>query len=245
MTILRIAAAGSLRRALGTLLDEFSAEHHCVIEREFGPAGLLRQRIEQGRDCDLFASANCAHPQALVTQGKVRRTALFTRNRLCLVMHPRVAGQQRDWLDALLDPRFVLATSTPGSDPSGDYTLQLFDLIDQTHPGAGSLLRQRARHLVGGPQSAPLPPGVIAADYLIQTGQADIFIGYAHYTTQLENADLQVITLPAPYQVVADYQLAVMKNAPPLVDLLVEVLLSPSGQQHLIDQGFIPVASLR
>ncbi|EAO0583408.1 molybdenum ABC transporter substrate-binding protein, partial [Salmonella enterica subsp. enterica serovar Javiana] len=56
---MRILAAGSLRVVWPQLMAAFQADAVC----DFGPAGLLRERIEAGEACDFFASANLAHPQ--------------------------------------------------------------------------------------------------------------------------------------------------------------------------------------
>ncbi|VDY38147.1 molybdate ABC transporter substrate-binding protein [Salmonella enterica subsp. enterica serovar Daytona] len=62
---MRILAAGSLRVVWPQLMTAFQADAVC----DFGPAGLLRERIEAGEACDFFASANLAHPQALLESG--------------------------------------------------------------------------------------------------------------------------------------------------------------------------------
>ena len=55
---MRVLAAGSLRRVWPQLMGHFPEP----VETQFGPAGLLRERIASGEACDLFASANLAHP---------------------------------------------------------------------------------------------------------------------------------------------------------------------------------------
>lgn len=77
---MRILAAGSLRAVWPQLMAAFQMDAVC----DFGPAGLLRERIEAGEACDFFASANLAHPQALLETGQALRVAPFTTNRLCL-----------------------------------------------------------------------------------------------------------------------------------------------------------------
>ena len=58
---MRVLAAGSLHSVWQPLMAQFP-EH---VDTQFGPAGLLRERIEAGERCDLFASANLEHPLAL------------------------------------------------------------------------------------------------------------------------------------------------------------------------------------
>ncbi|MFP1880111.1 substrate-binding domain-containing protein [Lonsdalea quercina] len=47
----------------------FETKTGLATQTAFGPAGLLCQRIEQGAPCDLFASANQNHAEALVMRG--------------------------------------------------------------------------------------------------------------------------------------------------------------------------------
>ncbi|MGO2465125.1 MAG: substrate-binding domain-containing protein, partial [Serratia proteamaculans] len=57
MSNILLFAAGSLRGAFGPLLAAFQAQTGEAVEAVFGPAGLLRQRIEAGERPHIFASA--------------------------------------------------------------------------------------------------------------------------------------------------------------------------------------------
>ncbi|MGE9551407.1 molybdate ABC transporter substrate-binding protein [Erwinia amylovora] len=236
MNELRVLAAGSLRGVLPGLIAAFNQQNDTCVTSTFGPAGLLRQRIEQGEPCDLFASANVAHPQTLLAAGKAVSVANFTQNQLCLSVKVGLAATGRDWLDLLSDPALRVATSTPLSDPSGDYTWELFDRIEQHHKGTGNLLRQRALQLVGGPDSLAIPAGMLAASWVLNGNQADIFIGYKSYAPLIAmESGIVTLDIPAPYQVRADYALAVCHGkAQPLA----EFLLSPGAQEMLQKAGF-------
>ncbi|MEM8329922.1 substrate-binding domain-containing protein, partial [Morganella morganii] len=59
-------AAGSLRGALTAILTRYSGNKIPPVTCDFGPAGLLRQKIESGVKCDLFLSADRTHPEALL-----------------------------------------------------------------------------------------------------------------------------------------------------------------------------------
>lgn len=96
---MRILAAGSLRVVWPQLMAAFQADAVC----DFGPAGLLRERIEAGEACDFFASANLAHPQALLESGRALRVAPFTTNRLCLSVRAQAMREGEDWL-SLFNP---------------------------------------------------------------------------------------------------------------------------------------------
>lgn len=239
MTELKLFAAGSLRYVFEPLLNDFSHQHRVKITTTFGPAGLLRQRIESGEKTDLFASANVAHPQQLLASGLARHTRSFAKNRLCIVMRDIPELTERPWQSALLDDKYILATSTPGSDPSGDYSLQLFDLIGESIPGAADRLRFKTYPLVGGPDSQPLPENVLPSAYLITSGRADIFIGYGNNVPLLRQYKaLRVIELPEQYQINIEYQLAIMQDAPPITGLLADFITSEAGQRYFVAHGF-------
>ncbi len=233
---IKVLAAGSLRRAWAPLCEAFQAETGIRVVTEFGPAGLLRERIEKGEKPDLFASANTAHPLALQQHGKALDVQTFCGNSLCVTARKMPELEKLNWLSVLLDPRFRLATSTPQSDPSGDYTWQMFELIERRHPDSGAVLRNKALRLVGGEKSAKVPEGKLAAEWLICTGQADVFIGYTSYATLLrENDELEVFNIPADYNVRASYALATCtEKAKPLA----EFILSETGQHILQNAGF-------
>ena len=55
---LHVLAAGSLREAIGEIGDRYKAATGIDIAAEFGPSGVLRERIEKGEKTDLFASAD-------------------------------------------------------------------------------------------------------------------------------------------------------------------------------------------
>jgi molybdate transport system substrate-binding protein len=233
---INVLAAGSLRLVWEQLTQAFTEATGTKVKTEFGPAGLLRQRIEQGEKTDLFASANTAHPLAIQQQGRALEVNTFCGNSLCLVARDTPELDGLNWLAVLLDSRFRLATSTPQSDPSGDYTLQMFEEIERRHPGSGEGLRNKALRLVGGPNSAAVPEGKLASEWLICSGQTDLFIGYTSYARLLRGNDkLRVFNIPADYNVRANYALATCtEKAKPLA----EFILSDQGQHLIQNAGF-------
>ncbi|ALR76904.1 substrate-binding domain-containing protein [[Enterobacter] lignolyticus] len=236
---LSVLAAGSLKRALLPLTASFAQTTGLTVDIDFGPAGLLRERIEAGERCSLFASANTAHPQALLRQGKALSAQTFAFNRLNLTAHRLADAPPRDWLALLADPALRLATSTPGSDPSGDYTWQLFDNIEARHPGLGAALKHRALPLVGGRDTLTVPAAEVASAWIIRSGRAELFIGYAHYSRALAGAgDLQILSIPAPYNPLCEYQMALLDDNEP-TRRLAQYIVSAAGQSVLRQMGFL------
>jgi len=237
LMMLRVLAAGSLRPVWPELMAAFSAQSGIATETRFGPAGLLRQRIEQGEPCDLFASASQQHTEALVQQQRASESALFAANRLCLTARASVVAPGDSWLTLLQRPALRLATSTPLSDPSGDYTWQMFAALERHYPGLGKSLRQRALKLVGGADTVALPSGALAAHWLLTHDFADLFIGYASYAPRLATfTTLKVYDIPALFNILAHYSYAICQpSALPLGDFL----RSETAQMLLQQQGFL------
>lgn len=231
-----ILAAGSLRLAFTPLLKAFTQLTGIEVAVQYGPAGLLRERIEAGEPCALFASANRAHPQHFLHTGKAHSAHTFSGNQLCLTTQ-----KSGDWLELLSDPTLRIGTSTPGCDPSGDYTWALFDKLEQFEPGLGQQLRERAVPLVGGRDTLSVPASELASGWIIRQGFADVFIGYAHYGKALSGQmDIRCVPIPAEHNIQCDYQLAVFDKSHE-VALLVEFILGCEGQEFMQTAGFLPL----
>ena len=229
-------AAGSLRLAFTPLLKAFTQLTGIEVAVQYGPAGLLRERIEAGEPCALFASANRAHPQHFLHTGKAYAAHTFSGNQLCLTTQ-----KSGDWLELLSDPTLRIGTSTPGCDPSGDYTWALFDKLEQFEPGLGQQLRERAVPLVGGRDTLSVPAGELASGWIIRQGFADVFIGYAHYGKALSGqTDIRCVPIPAEHNIQCDYQLAVLDKSNEVASL-VEFILGCEGQEFMQTAGFLPL----
>lgn len=229
-------AAGSLRRAFIPLVNTFIQQTGIAVEIQFGPAGVLRERIEAGEACDVFASANAQHPQTLLARGLARQSQPFAGNTLMLTVRSDARG---DALTLLRNPALRLATSTPGCDPSGDYTWQLFDNFNVIAPGLGERLKSRASQLVGGRGAPNIPPGEIAGGWLIRQNLTDLFIGYAHYARALsEDPALRIVDIPQAQNVRCDYHVARLSQCDAARQLYA-FILAEEGQAYLRSAGFL------
>jgi molybdate transport system substrate-binding protein len=55
---LLLFGAGSLREVMTQIATDYQARYGGTVRTEFGPSGLMRERIERGERVDLFASAD-------------------------------------------------------------------------------------------------------------------------------------------------------------------------------------------
>jgi molybdate transport system substrate-binding protein len=237
---LSLYAAGSLKEALTDVAEAYEEAYGMPVETEFAASGLLRERIEGGERPDVFASANMAHPQALMAKGMGGPVALFARNRLCALVQPDLEVETASVLEVMLRDDVVLGTSTPKADPSGDYAWQLFEKADALRPGSFAKLDAKALKLTGGPDSAKAPEGRNSYGWVMEEGKADLFLTYCT-NARLAAAEipwLKTVQPPDALAVGADYGLIVLNTDRPEAWRLAMFILGPDGQAVLDDYGF-------
>jgi molybdate transport system substrate-binding protein len=238
----RVLAAGSLRAAITQEAAAFQHQFGVRVDSAFGPSGVLRERIEKGEATDLFASADMGNPSALSQAGKAGPVTLFARNQLCAFVRPGLSITPSTLLGTMLDSQIKLGTSTPKSDPAGDYTWSMFAKADAVRPGRGSgaLLETKALQLIGGPNSAAPPAGIDVFAWHLREGHADIFIGYcsatASFTKDLPGGT--VVGMPSDLATGAEYGLAVLLPKNRNAELLEFFIISEDGQKILQQNGF-------
>jgi ABC-type molybdate transport system substrate-binding protein len=203
-----VMAAGSLRGALEDIVAAYRAAGGEAFQGLYGPSGSLRERIEAGEKTDAFASASLEHLQILANSGFVEAPATFACNALCLVSRPELTFNATHFVDVLCNPALRLATSTPGSDPMGDYTWQLFRNIDITHPGAFERLDRKALRLSG----ARIPGENEPSPYLLafKEDKTDVYIMYSTNALVLKQCmpELEILRIPDTYNVRCEYGIA-------------------------------------
>ena len=109
---LRLLAAGSLKTAFTALIAHWNSHHPGQpVAMENGPAGWLRQRIEQGERYDVYASAALSHAEALYAQGLSGPAVLFAHNALCALVKADAPISADTLVPTLLQPTTRIATS--------------------------------------------------------------------------------------------------------------------------------------
>jgi hypothetical protein len=108
--------------------ERYRATTGTTVTAEFGPSGLLRERIEEGNHADLLASADMGHPLKLLQDGRATRVVMFARNALCGVAVPKVGLTTANFLitcstrrssSAPRHPRPILPAIIPGRCSAG------------------------------------------------------------------------------------------------------------------------------
>jgi len=249
-------AAGSLREAMQALQTAYAAERLAArppsgatptsttarpaVRFLFGPSGKLRERIEAGEEAHLFASASPVHTERLLASGKLRSSNAFASNSLCVLARPGVAINEGNVIATLLDVNLKLGTSTPGADPSGDYTWEMFRKIDAVQPGAYARLDAKALKLVG----AEINAADTKAPYadLLVGRRADVFVTYCTNAraAQREVPGISFVRVPDAYDIATSYTIGIATSAPNEAREFLRYVLSQRAQKVVGELGFSP-----
>ncbi|AWU95501.1 molybdate ABC transporter substrate-binding protein [Azospirillum ramasamyi] len=237
----KVYAAGSLKAVMTEIGKAFEAAQGTAMAGTFGASGLLKERLEKGEAADVFASANMEHPQALQKAGVTGPVRAFARNTLCALAKPELAVGTDTLLDRMLDPAVRLGTSTPKSDPAGDYTWELFGKAEALRPGSAAALDAKALKLAGGPQSEQPPEGRNTYAWLMQRDSADLFLTYCTNARLAvrEFPALKIVMVPEPLSVGAEYGIAAVgRGDAARGQAFVDYVLGPDAQSILSRHGF-------
>ena len=232
-----LLAAGSLRHAFGDILAAYRASGGAAFDAQYGPSGKLRKEIEGGRRADLFASAASEHTEALAKSGLLGASTVFTYNDLCVVSTPQAGLRADTLLDMLRAPTLRLATSTPVSDPMGDYTWQFFRKADARQPGLYAVLDAKALKLSG---AANLDPNsTLPYITAFEQDRADAYIMYCTNAVLVTQAlpRLRTLRIPDSLNVRSSYGIAARTGSLE-GERLLRFVLGKTGQDILHTYGF-------
>ena len=231
-------AAGSLRGALTAIATEFETSKGDHVTLVFGPAGALHDRIVGGEAFDVYATAAFPQARSLTDKGLARPSVVLARNKLCVLVRGDSPITRETLIDALLDPHVRPGTSTPKSDPAGDYTWAFFRRVDEARPGAFETLSGKAKMLFGGGEqksAEPRKPNE-PLTHVLDDGAVDMLFLYCSGATPMAEKSAgkyRAFELPAAYEVAVDYGVALSPRAPASALDFFLTLLSPSGQEIL------------
>jgi molybdate transport system substrate-binding protein len=241
---IRVMAAGSLKDAFTAIFADYSKQYGSSFAPVWGPSGVLRERLQKGEAFDIFASAALPHAQALTDAGVSGPSVLFVRNALCVVTDADRPIDTGNLIETLFQPDIRIGTSTPVSDPAGDYTWEMFRKVDAKRPGGFDTLSKKAQQLFGGPTTTAPVNGRPRLLVALDDRQIDLFIYYCSGAREIVKASpkYKSVALPPELVVGPEYGLTVSRKAAPGAAEFAMYLLSPPGQAGLKSFGFIPVA---
>lgn len=238
-----VFAAGSLRDALTQAATLWQQQSGMQARLNFGPSGLLRQRLEQGNAdaaaVSVFISADMEHPTKLASAGGWQAPQVLLQNRLCVLAAPSVKPDA-EVLPLLLNPATRIGISTPKSDPAGDYAWTMFEKAAALQADATRILQGKALKLTGGPDSPQPPAGRNPYAWVMSQGQVDVFVTYCTNaaSARREMPALQVLQVPEALQVSASYGITVRTGAPAVAKQFVQALQQADIQAVFASFGF-------
>jgi molybdate transport system substrate-binding protein len=232
-----LLAAGSLRTAMDEIIVAYQAQGGVVFTAKYGPSGRLRQEIEAGAKVDVFASASTDHTEALAQQKLLAASTVFTHNDLCLLVRPQLDVREDNLLALLANPTVRVATSTPLSDPMGDYTWQFFRNADKKQPGFYQILNAKALKLSGA--SMPVAGEKLPYITAFEDDKTDVYIMYRTnaLVTKQTLPELNVVQIPDDLNVRSAYGIAAASQSEE-GKRFVHFVLSSAGQEILKRHGF-------
>jgi molybdate transport system substrate-binding protein len=213
-----------------TLAEGFKQAHTGVkVTFNFAGTQELRTQVEQGAQADVFASADQKHMGALINGGFMMGPVVFARNEPVIVVAKENAAAVKGLADLPKLSRIVVGTPDV---PIGRYTLQILDKA-ATQLGADFPTLVQAKVV-----SRELNVRQVLAKVSLGEAQA----GFVYRTDARTVSDkVNVVTIPPEQNVIAEYPIAQLKNAPhPRLagDWMTLVLTAP-GQAALQEAGFL------
>jgi molybdate transport system substrate-binding protein len=216
-----VSAAASLTDAFAEMKTAFETANPDVdVVLNLGPSSGLREQILEGAPADVFASANTSNMDRVIEAGEVEgEAAVFATNLLQIAVrvgNPAVVTGLEDF------DRDEILIGLCGEDvPCGEFARRALadagvtPAVDTNEPDVRALLTK------------------------VEAGELDAAIVYV---TDVASTDggVEGVDLPADQNVVAEYPIAVLANAPnpEAAAAFVDFVLSDQGQAILTGYGF-------
>lgn len=230
---LTVFAAASLSGAFGELGRSFEAAHPGVtVTFNFGGSSGLRTQIEQGASADVFASADHKNMDPLLGENLVAHNTYqdFAANRLVVILPPSNPANIQTLQD-LARPgiKLDLADATV---PVGHYARQALTNLSKDASFGSDFSDRVLANLVSNETDVKQVVSKVDLD------EADA--GIVYVTDAQAASDLKTIAIPANFNVIAKYPVAILAKSrhADLAAAFVAYLLSPAGQAILSKWGF-------
>ena len=233
---LTVYAAASLTGSFTEIGKAFEAANPGVtVTFSFAGSQALRTQIEQGATPDVFASADHKNMDTLVSENFVASGYKdFATNLLIVILPPNNPANVQTLAD-LAKPGLKLILEDP-SVPAGNYTRQILANMSKD-PTYGSDYSDKVLANVVSNET-----DVKQVVSKVDLGEGDA--GVVYVTDAIATTDLKTISIPANYNVIAQYPIAALTKAPnsDLAAAFVAYVLSADGQAIMKKWGFSPAS---
>jgi molybdate transport system substrate-binding protein len=234
LTVFTAASLTEAFKEMGANIEQANPGTRVIFN--FAGSPTLRTQLGQGARADVFASADEPNMQGAQKEGTIAsEPRLFVRNQLVAIV-PAANPAQVLRLQDLAKPSVKLVL-TNKEVPVGNYSRQALAKMSQDVAfGADFAIRVLA-NLVSEETNVKQ---VVAK---VQLGEAHAGIVYSSDVTPAVRGAVQVLSIPDPFNVIARYPIAVVRDAPNAAGAraFIDYVLSPSGQAILTKHGFLAV----
>jgi molybdate transport system substrate-binding protein len=230
-----VFAAASLTDSFNEMATAFKAANPGVSNVTFNFAGspVLRTQLEQGARADIYASADTIQMGNAATSGVVvDKGKIFVRNSLVIIT-PADATPKVTSLADLAKPGLKLVLANKDV-PVGNYARQMLASMEKDPSYGAGYSDKVLKNLVSEESDVKQ---VVAK---VQLGEADYGVVYGTDLTPSVASKLKTVTVPAQYNVVAEYPVAVVKGAgnAAAAQGFIDFVLSAPGQAIMKKYGF-------
>ena len=219
-----VSAAASLTEAFTKMGAAFQKLNKGItVMFNFAASSTLAQQIQGGAPADVFASADGANMQKLVSGGQVTAEPIdFASNPLTIVVKPGNPKQVRSVADL---PNSGIVSLCAPTVPCGKYAAQMLTQDGVTEP----------------PDKTTLGQDVKATLSAVTNGDADAAVVYVT-DAKAAGRTVQQVKIPASLNVLAVYPIAPIANSQnaSLAKAWVKYVTSAAGQKALKSFGFLP-----
>ncbi len=233
LTVFAAASLTDAFRVIGAELER--SRPGIIVQFNFAGSQQLALQMEQGAEADVFASAD----QRWMTYAKdhdfvAGEARVFARNRLVVIVprtNPARIGRLED-----VTRRGVKLVVAAEAVPAGWYTREVFANLGAA-PGFPPDYGKKALANVVSEED-----NVKAVVAKVQLGEADAGVVYRSDVTSAAARHLRVIDIPAQYNVLASYPIAVVRSSAnaEVARAFIDLVRSPKGQSVLAQYGFLP-----
>ena len=231
---LNVFAAASLTESFTEIGTAYQQQHSNVtVKFNFNGSQILVQQIANGAPADVFASADQANMQKASDAGLVNTSQVFVKNRLVVIVPSNNPGNINSLKD--LAKKGIKIDLEAAAVPAGKYSRQALANLSQSPDYGSGYAKDVLANVVSEEQN------VKAVVQKVQLGEADAGFVYLTDVTPAVAGKVKTIDIPDPYNVIAQYPIAVVKSSqhPSDAQSFIDFVLSPNGQAILKKYNFI------
>jgi molybdate transport system substrate-binding protein len=233
---LTVLAAASLTDAFNELQQMLKADNPQLdIRISYAASSQLRTQIQNGVPFDIFASADTIQMQPVATRGLVGQPQEFVRNELVVIV-PRANPARIESFRDIDRPGLRFVTTAPQV-PIGNFTRQALEKASRDPAYGAGFGAAALRNVVSEEDN------VRQVLNKVQLGEADLGIVYRSDVTPRSAQDVTVIDIPAQFNVIASYPIAIAQRPenPVAAEAWCQLVFSERGQAVFRKFNFTPV----